>query len=87
MAWLMYNAALFKCQTSVSAGFRQGPSNIMPIYEYRCDDCDHQFEALQKMSDDALLRIALPVTKPALKKLLVGRRLSPQWQRLVRDRL
>ena len=23
----------------------------MPIYEYRCDDCDHQFEALQKMSD------------------------------------
>lgn len=26
----------------------------MPIYEYRCPDCGHQFEALQKMSDDPL---------------------------------
>lgn len=23
----------------------------MPIYEYRCDDCDHQFDLLQKISD------------------------------------
>lgn len=26
----------------------------MPIYEYRCPDCDHQFEAIQKMSDDPI---------------------------------
>lgn len=26
----------------------------MPIYEYRCDDCDSLFEVIQKMSDDPL---------------------------------
>lgn len=26
----------------------------MPIYEYRCDDCGHELEKLQKMSDDPL---------------------------------
>lgn len=26
----------------------------MPIYEYRCQQCDHQFETLQKMSDPVL---------------------------------
>jgi putative FmdB family regulatory protein len=26
----------------------------MPIYEYRCESCDHELEALQKMSDPAL---------------------------------
>lgn len=26
----------------------------MPIYEYRCNDCGHEFEALQKMSDAPL---------------------------------
>ena len=26
----------------------------MPIYEYRCDSCGHQLEALQKMSDPLL---------------------------------
>ena len=24
----------------------------MPIYEYRCPDCGHQFDKLQKISDD-----------------------------------
>ena len=24
----------------------------MPIYEYRCPDCGHQFDALQKMKDE-----------------------------------
>lgn len=27
----------------------------MPIYEYQCQACGHELEALQKMSDDALL--------------------------------
>lgn len=26
----------------------------MPIYEYRCENCGHDFEAIQKMSDDPL---------------------------------
>jgi putative FmdB family regulatory protein len=26
----------------------------MPFYEYRCTACEHEFEALQKMSDEPL---------------------------------
>jgi len=26
----------------------------MPIYEYRCESCGHQLEAMQKMSDPLL---------------------------------
>ena len=26
----------------------------MPTYQYRCLDCDHEFEIVQKMSDDTL---------------------------------
>lgn len=26
----------------------------MPIYEYACENCGHQLEAMQKMSDDPL---------------------------------
>lgn len=26
----------------------------MPIYEYQCEECQHELEALQKMSDDPL---------------------------------
>ena len=26
----------------------------MPIYEYRCENCGHELERLQKMSDDPL---------------------------------
>ncbi len=26
----------------------------MPIYEYKCDNCDHQLELLQKFNDDPL---------------------------------
>lgn len=28
----------------------------MPIYEYKCPSCKHQFEILQKMSDDPLMQ-------------------------------
>ena len=27
----------------------------MPIYEYQCEQCGHEMDALQKMSDDALV--------------------------------
>lgn len=26
----------------------------MPIYEYRCNECNHTFEAMQKFSDEPL---------------------------------
>ena len=41
----------------------------MPIYEYRCDSCAHELEALQKMTDDALV-VCPHCGQPALKKLL-----------------
>jgi putative FmdB family regulatory protein len=43
--------------------------NIMPIYEYRCQACGHDMEAIQKMSDPVLTEC--PVCgKPELKKLI-----------------
>lgn len=49
----------------------------MPIYEYQCDSCGHEMEALQKMSD-APLADCPECQKPALKKLVsaAGFRLS-----------
>ena len=41
----------------------------MPIYEYRCESCGHQFEALQKMSD-APLTECRACGALALKKLV-----------------
>jgi putative FmdB family regulatory protein len=26
----------------------------MPLYEYRCDSCEHQFEVIQRFSDDPI---------------------------------
>jgi putative FmdB family regulatory protein len=26
----------------------------MPLYEYRCDACDHRFEVIQRFSDDPI---------------------------------
>lgn len=49
----------------------------MPIYEYQCDACGHQHEALQKISDD-LLTNCPECGKDALKKIIsaAGFRLS-----------
>ena len=41
----------------------------MPIYEYECDECGHQFEIIQKMSDDKL-SVCPECNKPALRKLI-----------------
>lgn len=41
----------------------------MPIYEYKCAECGHSLEAIQKMSDDPL-RDCPACEKPALKRLL-----------------
>ncbi|MDX1336226.1 MAG: zinc ribbon domain-containing protein [Gammaproteobacteria bacterium] len=49
----------------------------MPIYEYRCDECGHELEAIQKMSDEPLTECP-ECGKPALKKMVsaAGFRLS-----------
>ena len=43
----------------------------MPIYEYRCGDCGHQQEFLQKVSDAPLTECP-KCRKPALSKLLTA---------------
>lgn len=41
----------------------------MPIYEYQCRACEHQLEAIQKISDEPL--VTCPVCgKPELRKLI-----------------
>lgn len=49
----------------------------MPIYEYRCESCGHELEALQKISDKVLTDCPA-CEQPALKKLIsaAGFRLS-----------
>ena len=39
----------------------------MPIYEYRCDNCGHEFDTLQKVSDEPLTDYPA-CGKPALVK-------------------
>ncbi|MGB1140125.1 MAG: FmdB family zinc ribbon protein [Halioglobus sp.] len=39
----------------------------MPIYEYQCQACQHELEALQKISDEPLVDCP-ECGKPALKK-------------------
>lgn len=41
----------------------------MPIYEYKCTECGHQLEKLQKMSDDPLTDCP-ECGKPALQKMV-----------------
>jgi putative FmdB family regulatory protein len=49
----------------------------MPIYEYRCETCGHEMEAMQKMSD-APLTDCPACSQPTLKKMIsaVGFRLK-----------
>ncbi|MFS8607780.1 MAG: zinc ribbon domain-containing protein [Gammaproteobacteria bacterium] len=41
----------------------------MPIYEYRCEECGHELDALQKLSDEPL-RDCPECEQPALKRLI-----------------
>jgi putative FmdB family regulatory protein len=43
----------------------------MPIYAYRCEACDHELEALQKISDAPLTECPA-CGKPALKKQITA---------------
>lgn len=40
----------------------------MPIYEYKCNECDHVFEAIQKFSDAPLTEC--PECKGKVEKLI-----------------
>ena len=42
----------------------------MPLYEYRCEACEHTFEALQKINDEALIHC--PVCDEATLRKLVS---------------
>ena len=41
----------------------------MPIYEYRCGECGHELDALQKLSDEPL-KDCPECEQPALKRLM-----------------
>jgi len=41
----------------------------VPIYEYRCESCEHRLEKLQRMSDGDLVDCP-ECEKPALKRLV-----------------
>ena len=41
----------------------------MPIYEYKCENCGHQFEKLQKMSDPPAITCP-KCNKDSLKKMV-----------------
>ena len=41
----------------------------MPIYEYQCQQCDHELEAIQKMSDEPLTDCPA-CDEPHLRKLV-----------------
>lgn len=41
----------------------------MPFYEYRCEECGHELEAMQKLSDPPLTDCPA-CGRPALKKLI-----------------
>jgi putative FmdB family regulatory protein len=41
----------------------------MPIYEYRCNDCGHELERIQRMSEDPL-RDCPACEKPELQRLI-----------------
>ncbi len=48
----------------------------MPIYEYRCDNCGHELEAIQKLSEDPL------VTCPVCEQETLKKRVSAAGFRL-----
>src|SRR5690606_25750055 len=59
-----------ECQRRLASdGTRPDPLGVppMPLYEYRCKNCDHQFEIQQSFSDEALT--VCPECEGALRKV------------------
>jgi len=44
----------------------------MPIYEYRCDNCGHELEAIQKISEEPLLACPQCEQDALVKKISAG---------------
>lgn len=42
----------------------------MPIYSYRCNDCGHEFDQRQRMSDDALT--VCPVCEGKIRRVVTS---------------
>ena len=57
---------LFDC--SISALQLPPSTEIMPTYEYECQACGHQFEAVQSMNDPRLTDCPLPGCKGAVHR-------------------
>jgi putative FmdB family regulatory protein len=53
----------------VTAGLEKTGELVVPIYEYRCESCDHRLEKLQKMSEGDLVDCP-ECERPALKRLI-----------------
>ena len=47
----------------------QAAQTKMPIYEYRCDNCGHELEAFQKLSEDPLRKCPECQTDALIKKI------------------
>jgi len=45
---------IFAGFSKIMRRFTKTTRRQMPIYEYRCDNCGHEFDTLQKVSDEAL---------------------------------
>ena len=43
----------------------------MPTYAYKCDECNHQFEKIQKMSDEPL-KLCPSCNNEKLKKIITA---------------
>ena len=41
----------------------------MPIYDYKCSDCEHQIEVIQKINDEPMI-VCPKCSKRSLKKLV-----------------
>ena len=55
--------------SSFAAKLTNRGREIMPIYEYQCEACEHRFEKIQKMSDEPLVDCP-QCQAPKLKKLV-----------------
>jgi putative FmdB family regulatory protein len=51
-----------------SGTFRSMQEDAMPLYEYICDECEHQFEIIQRASDSE--EITCPHCDAPARKLL-----------------
>jgi putative FmdB family regulatory protein len=64
-----YYCLIFYAEALFSSGRLKQTRINMPIYEYDCTDCGHQFETMRKISDEPLTTCP-SCGKESLKKLI-----------------